>query len=140
MISVLADGEERHRLEDVEGRSIGWIRQKAVGFRGFPTERDAMRAAVDAWGALQRVLQREYAGWPRHEPALDRLRLVHDGAYEWISDGARPLARLHRPKPASSSDTFAIELVLPSFATEGVAVSAAQVIAHALDGHAAAAA
>jgi hypothetical protein len=137
MIRVLADGEQRHRLEDAEGRLIGWIRRRAVGFRGFASERDAITAAVDGWRALESVLRREYAGWPRFEPAFDELRLVHDGAHEWISDGRTPLARLIRPPADGGSDgSFAIEFVLPSYASEGVAIAAAQVLARALQDHA----
>jgi hypothetical protein len=137
MIRVLADGEQRHRLEDAEGRFIGWIRRRAVGFRGFSSEREAMTAAVDGWRALESVLRREYPGWPRFEPVFDELRLVHDGAHEWISDGRTPLARIVRPPADGGSDaSFAIEFVLPSYATEGVAMAAAQVVARALYDHA----
>ncbi len=137
MIRVLADGEQRHRLEDAEGRLIGWIRRRAVGFSGFASERHAVTAAAHGWRALESVLRREYAGWPRFEPALDELHLVHDGAHEWISDGRTPLARLIRPPADGGSDetTFAIEFVLPSFATEGVAIAAAQVVAKAVNDH-----
>jgi hypothetical protein len=136
MITVLADGEQRHRLEDAEGRLIGWIRRRAVGFRGFASERDAISAAVDGWRALESVLRREYAGWPRFEPALTKLTFVHDGAHEWISDGRTPLARLLRPPADQESDaSFAIEFVLPSYASEGVAIAAAQVVARALQHH-----
>jgi hypothetical protein len=137
MVRVLADGEQRHRLEDADGNHIGWIRRRAVGFRGFQSERDATAAAVDAWRALESVLRREYTGWPRFEPVLEALRLVHDGAHEWISDGRTPLARLLRPTADAPSDApFAIEFVLPSYASEGVAIAAAQVVARALQDHA----
>jgi hypothetical protein len=136
MIRVLADGEQRHRLEDAEGRLIGWIRRRAIGFRGFASERDAITAAVDGWRALESVLRREYAGWPRFAPALDELHLVHDGAHQWISDGRTPLARLVRPPADAASDqSFAIEFVLPSYASEGVAIAAAHAVARALETH-----
>src|SRR3712207_4190769 len=136
MIRILADGEQRHRLEDAEGRLIGWIRRRAVGFRGFASELHATTAAVDGWRALESVLRREYAGWPRFEPARDELRLVHDGAHEWISDGRTPLARLIRPPADGGGETsYAIEFVLPSYASEGVAIAAAQVVAKALEHH-----
>jgi hypothetical protein len=136
MIRVLADGEQRHRIEDAEGRLIGWIRRRAVGFRAFPSEGHAMTAAVAGWRALESVLRREYAGWPRFEPATDELRLVHDGAHEWISDGRTPLVRLIRPAADVGPDgSFAIEFVLPSYATEGVVIAAAQVVAGALQAH-----
>jgi hypothetical protein len=137
MVRFLADGEQRHRLEDADGNQIGWIRRRAVGFRGFQSEGDATAAAVDGWRALASVLRREYAGWPRFEPVLESLHLVHDGAHEWISDGRTPVARLLRPTADGPSDApFAIEFVLPSYATEGVAIAAAQVMARALRDHA----
>lgn len=55
-----------------------------------------------------------------------------DGAYEWIADGAHPLARLHPPSNAGDRGLFALEFVLPSYASEGVAISVAQVLGHAL--------
>ena len=137
MIRVLTDGEQRHRLEDAEGRLIGWIRRRTVGFRGFTSEHDAMSAAVVGWRALESVLRREYSGWPRFDPVLDELRLVHDGAHEWISDGRIPLVRLVRPPAdAGPGAPLAIEFVLPSYATEGVAIAAAQAVARALQHHA----
>jgi hypothetical protein len=91
---------------------------------------------VAAWQALKSVLRRQYAGWPAYEPALDQLRLVHDGAYEWISDGMSPLARVLRP-PADRAVAagLAIEFVLPSYASEGVAVAAAQLMSQRLRDH-----
>ena len=136
MVKILADGEQRHRLEDADGNRIGWIRRRAIGFGGFQSERDAMAAAVDAWRGLESVLRRAYTGWPRFKPALDALRLVHDGAHEWISDGRTPLARLIRPPADAAADaSLAIEFVLPSYASEGVAIAAAQVIARELEAH-----
>jgi hypothetical protein len=35
------------------------------------------------------------------------VRLVHDGAYEWVADGEHPLARLHRPPADARVGTFA---------------------------------
>ena len=128
MIRILADGESRHRLETDAGRHVGWIRRRAIGLRGFATEGAALRAAPRAWRSLELVLKREYPGWPRFDPAFDRLRLVHDGAYEWISDGLTPIARLHRPREGADA-SFGIEFVLPSFSTEGVAIAAALLMA-----------
>jgi hypothetical protein len=100
-----------------------------------------MAAAVAARRALDAALRREYAGWPRHELTLERLRLAHDGAYEWITDGRNPVARLHRPaadtgRGSPRGESYAIELVLPSFASEGVTIAAAQCIARAVGGDA----
>jgi hypothetical protein len=128
MIRILADGENRHRVESEDGRHLGWIRRRVIGLRGFASESDAIQAATRAWHALEAILRREYPGWPRFEPSFDRLRLVHDGAYEWISDGKTPIARLHRPGEAKDS-SYGVEFVLPSFSSEGVAIAAALVMA-----------
>jgi hypothetical protein len=135
MITVHADGDGRHRLEDAAGRPVGWVRDRAIGFQGLPGEGGALAAVVAAWPALTAALRRHYFGTPRHELAPDRLRVVHDGAYEWVTDGQRPLARLHRPPADLAGEDLAIEFVLPSYATEGVVVSVAQVVGAALAQH-----
>ena len=135
MLNVHADGENRHRLEDHAGAQVGWIRGRAIGFTGIASERDALRAAATGSRALQVALRRHYPGWPQYEPALETLKLVHDGAYEWVSDGKVPLARLVRPFPSVGRDGFGLEYVLPSFASEGVAITIAQALAHALQHH-----
>jgi len=136
MVRALADGEGRHRLEGVDGRDIGWIVRRAIGFRGFATETHAMDAALDSWRALEASLNREYAGRPKREVLVDALHIVHEGSSEWISDGRTRLARLQRlPDDMSGLPEFAIELQLPSYATEGVAIAAAQVVARAIRHH-----
>ena len=110
MVRALADGEERHRLEDAEGRDIGWIVRRAIGFRGFPSEGAAMRAAFASWQALEGALNREYAGRPKRDVSPEQLRIVHDGSAEWVSDGQLPLARLQRPNDDGPAASFAIEL------------------------------
>src|SRR5688500_5973762 len=94
MVRALADGEGRHRLEGVDGRDIGWIVRRAIGFRGFATETHAMDAALDSWRALEASLNGEYAGRPKREVLVDALHIVHEGSSEWISDGRTRLARL----------------------------------------------
>ena len=136
MVRAFADGEDRHRLEDVNGRNIGWIVRRAIGFQGFATESVAMRAALDSWHALEAALNREYAGRPKREVLADRLHVVQDGSREWISDGHVRLAQLQRrPDDDAGAAAFAIELQLPTYATEGVAIAAAQVVARAIRDH-----
>ena len=130
MLQVLPDGERRYRLID-DGREVGWIRGRAVRLFGFVSEQEVMTAARTAWRALQEVLARAVAR------AADRglpqeLRLVHDGAYEWITDGTMPIARLFRPRPLEGS-SYSIELVVPAYVDEQIAVSAAHAIAEALN-------
>ena len=135
MIRVHADGDGRHRLEDESGRDVGWIHGRAVGLRGMGNEGRAMIAVGVLWPVFDSALRRHYFGFPSHEVSIDGLRLVHDGAYEWISDRQRPLARLHRPRAGQAHASFAVEFVLPSYANEGVIISVAQVMATALQAH-----
>ena len=131
MLKILNHGDHKYDVEDSSGVKIGWISGRSIGFRGFVTEADAREAAVAARWALDRALSRHCAEWPRYEVALDRIRTVHDGAYEWFSDGTTPIARLLRPQRRAYDSSFGIELVLPSSARHGVAIAAARSIASA---------
>ena len=131
MLQILPDGDGRYRLIDGDGREVGWIRGRALRFFGVLSEQEMMTAASKAWRALQTVLAR--AVGRAADGALPRqLRVVHDGAYEWISDGMIPIARVFRSK-SSIDSSLAIELVMPSYADEQLAKSAALAIAEALD-------
>ena len=131
MLKIVNHGDDKYAIEDSSGAKIGWISGRSIGVRGFVTEADAREAAVAARWALDRVLSQHCAEWPRHETALDRIRTVHDGAYEWFSDGTVPIARLLRPQRRAYDGSFGIELVLPSSAGHGVAIAAARSIASA---------
>ena len=132
MLKISDHGDGKYDVVDSSGTKIGWISGRPIGFRGFATEADAREAAVAAWRALDRVLRQHAAKSPRHEPALDRIRTVHDGAYEWFSDGTAPIARLLRPQRRAYDSSFGVELVLPSDAGEGIAIAAARGIASAI--------
>ena len=56
---------------------------------------------------------------------------MHDGVHEWFHDGSSAIARLLRPRPGARHDSFGIELALPSYATEGVAIAVAHSVATA---------
>jgi len=88
---------------------------------------------VVVFPALDAALERQFPGWPRHEPTADGIRLAHDGAYQWITDGERPLARLVRAPAPSSGAPFALEFVMPSFASEGAMIAVAGTMVRALD-------
>ena len=129
MLKIISDGENRFRLESATGADIGWIRGRTIGFRGLPNESAAIRAGVEASRALESALQRQYPGRPVPEISKKGVRLVYDGAYEWIADGNRPLARVLRPAPPPyEDDSFGIELQVPSYATHHVAISAANAV------------
>jgi hypothetical protein len=132
MFSFLSEGNGKYRIMFGNDTAVGWINDRTIGFRGMTTERAAHDAAAIAWQAMDAVLITQYAGWPRREPRLDQMRLAHDGAYEWFHEGTMPIARLLRPHRRAFNGTFGIELVLPSYSTEGVAVAVAQAVAKAV--------
>lgn len=128
MFKVFIDGnDDRLRLENAVGDVLGWIRGHGVGFCGLPSEKAAVRAAVAAWRPLEEALQRAYPGRPPRPIKESGIRLVHDGAYEWIADGNRPIARLLRPHTTRNPGaSFGVEFMLPSYATHHATIAAAQ--------------
>jgi hypothetical protein len=132
MLKVLNDGNDKHRLEDGAGKSIGWINGRSIGFRGFATESDARDAAIVARRTLDAALRQEYPTWPCHDAALEETHSIHDGPDEWLYAGTRAIARLLRPQRRAYDYSFGIELVLPSYASEGVAITAAHSLARAV--------
>lgn len=132
MFNIIGDGDGKYRIMLGDEVAVGWLNNRAVGFRGMATEEAAREAASVAWRAMDQVLTNQYAGWPRREPRLDQMRITHDGAFEWFHEGTMPIARLLRPHRRAFNATFGIELVLPTYATEGVGVSVAQAVAQAV--------
>jgi hypothetical protein len=108
MFSVRAEGSGRYRLEDGTGTEVGWIRGRSIGFRGLHSDAEAIGAASAGWRTLQSALRRAHAAWPSPSVDWEHLRFVHDGAYEWISDGVVPLARLHRTTRMAAHDRDAL--------------------------------
>jgi hypothetical protein len=143
MFSVIGDGPGRYRLGNATGADAGWIRGRAIGFRGLRTEAEAIVAASAGWRTLQSLLHREYAAWPRQDVDWELLRFVNDGAYEWASDGRIPLARLYRTSHAAAQRPddlaaawpvrqLAIEFVVPSWMSEESMIPLAHALWHAL--------
>ena len=134
MVKVLAHGEDSYRLVNTAGSDVGWIRPRTIGFGGFATEEAAFAAALAGGRALANRFKREFGV---SHPALSerpRLRKKLDGAYEWIADGRVPIARLIREETETSQvERFAIEFVLPSYASDAVAINSAQVVYGAID-------
>jgi hypothetical protein len=135
MMRVFGEGDDLYRLEDGAGAHIGTIRGRTISFRGFSTEIAARDAAVAAWCAMNDALRREYPSWPLRELVRERLSTTHDGAYEWFYDGTKAIARLIRPRPGARELTYGIELVLPSYSSEGVAIMASHAMASAVAPH-----
>lgn len=123
-------GDGQHRLETNWGRTIAWVRGHAVGVDGFQSLADALAAALRLRLIVDDVLAREYParhGAPRRPSAL---RLVHDGAYEWVAAGNVPVARVHPPRTIGLPNvSVALEFVLPSFVSETTALAVARAIA-----------
>lgn len=125
MLTVLSDGDGKYRLEDSAGRLECSINGRAITHRGFHTERAARDGALAGWQALGEALRQEFPGWLEYTPVTDRLRIVHDGAYEWFYDGTTAIARLLRPQRDGEDATLGIQFLLPSYATDGIVISAA---------------
>jgi hypothetical protein len=133
MLQVFETAEASFRLSDGQGRDVGWIRGTAFGFGGFATEEDAVAAAVAGSDALSAYLERSFGQPATPADPGAPVTLVHDGAYEWVSRGMRPLARLHRPDPARAAidrrePSWRIEFVLPSYVRAGATIGAAQLV------------
>ena len=135
MVRVIGTDDGGYRLEQVDGALLGTVRNRVVRLGRFSSDEDAISAAQALWTALDAALQRHYASWPRYAPDPAALRLVHDGAYEWVSDGVRPLARVIRSPSRPALGHARLEFVLPTFATEGVAIGVATALVKALEQH-----
>ena len=137
MLSVFETGEASFRLSDRHDEDVGWIRGGTLGFDGFDTEADAISAAVAGSEALRSHLERINGALDVVAAPTGRTRVVHDGAYEWVSRGTVPLARLYRPGRDGTVPKrrgHAVEFVLPSYVKAGSVITAAQVVHHAIAG------
>jgi hypothetical protein len=130
MFKVFIDGnDDRLRLEDEKGEKIGWIHGHTIGFGSLESEKDALVAAAEASRALENTLQRAYTGDTSRRLRNSKIDVMHDGAYEWIVAGFRPLARLLRPRTERNfDDSFALEFLVPSYATQHVTLAVAHSI------------
>jgi hypothetical protein len=87
MFSVLEEAPGRYRLGNGPGGDAGWIRGKAIGFRGLRNEAEAIVAASAGWRTLQSLLHREYSTWPRQEVGGPARRLAVEFVVPaWMSD------------------------------------------------------
>lgn len=144
MFSVLAEGPRRFRLENGTGSNAGWIRGKSIGFRGLRNDAEAIVAASAGWRTLQSLLHGEGAARPRQKVDWEHLRFVNDGAYEWVSDGRMPLARVYRTGHGTvrtgddvagaggSKPELAIEFVVPTWMSDESVIPLAHALWHAL--------
>ena len=121
-------GDRKHRLEGPSGHLVGWIHGHAIGLSGLLDEQEALAWAPALRRALDDALARHYPGRYRAVNDFADLRLVHDGAYEWIAAGNVPLARVYRSASRSADGYVALEFVLPSYASERAAIACADVL------------
>ena len=129
MVAVFAHGEDAFRLVNAAGRDVGWIRPRTIGFGGFMTEQGARAAALDGAHALASCLKREFGVAHLELSEHKRARIVRDGTNEWIVDGRVRVARLLRVETGRTRDpAFAIEFLLPPYATDAIAINAAQLV------------
>ena len=122
-------GDRKYRLETAASRLIGWIHGHAIGLSGLRDDAEALKWVPALRRVLDDALRRQYPGRYRPVGDLADLRLVHDGAYEWIAAGDIPIGRLHRPSSGRSDGCLAVEFVLPSYATEAVTMACAEILA-----------
>jgi hypothetical protein len=129
MVTVFAHGEDAFRLANAAGHDVGWVRPKVIGFGGFATEDRARAAALDGARVLASCLKREFGVAHLELSDRPRVRIVRDGANEWVVDGKVRVARLLRvERGRGRGEEFAIEFLLPPYATDAVAINAAQVV------------
>lgn len=133
MITIMVDGNNGHYLENADGSRVAHIRQRTVRLGGLESKAQAIAATVEVRRVFDAELARHLPGWTSTVPVAEQLRLVHDGAYEWISDGQKPLARLVRASFDGAMDKpWSIEFVFPSYVNDGVLISSAHVMVGAL--------
>ena len=133
MLAVIAHGDDAFRLVDTTGRDVGWVRPKAIGFSGFVSENAARAAALDGARALVRCLKREFGVTHLELNDPPRARTIRDGDGEWVADGRVRVARLLRVENGGGiGRALAIEFRLPPYASQAVAINAAQVVYGAL--------
>jgi hypothetical protein len=95
-------------------RTIGWISDDRVGFRGFADELEAAHAAWVAHRTLARRLSRTHGTRPLPID-VEPLALRDEAGTEQILAGGRPIAQLVRPgaEGRAGSDSFGFEIRVP---------------------------
>src|SRR5689334_17589015 len=126
--NMVSLGDRKHRLEGPSGHVIGWIHGHAIGLSGLLDDQEALAWAPSLRRAVDDTLERHYRGRYRPVKEFTDLRLVHDGAYEWIAAGNVPIARVYRSASGRVDGSVALEFVLPSYASERATIACADVL------------
>lgn len=102
-----------------DGRAVGWIRGRSIGFRGFANETDAGTGAWVAYGTVARRLSRGTGGGPT-PGAVEPLTFRQLDEREIILATGREIGTLIRPGAGSRSgrDAFGFEIEIPAPADE----------------------
>jgi hypothetical protein len=133
-IQVVADGADGYRLLAPDGGLVGWVRGRAIGVTGFPSEDAAVAAAIRSYRVLAPWLERQRLH-PLTMLGDGPARLVHDGAHRWLLVGRVQVARLHAERPrGADASVHAFEIVLKGAISEGMAIHAALVSVRAANG------
>jgi hypothetical protein len=126
-LSIFEYGDGRFRLFHGD-REVGWVEDRAIGFAGFDSDDDAVRAATVAYDALSDWLarQRRQEAAPRRGR---RLRLRMEGGEHRLTLGDVAVGRLVAG-PADDvvqGSSCGFELLLPP------RIGAPLTVAHVLD-------
>ncbi len=133
-IRVVSDGADGYRLLSPDGDMVGWVRGRAIGVNGFPSEDAAVAAAIRSYRVLAPWLERQHLH-PLATLGDEPARLVHDGAHRWVQVGRVPVARLSVEGHTGSGDaTHTFEIVVKGTISEGMAIHAALVTVRAANG------
>ncbi|HEU4565993.1 MAG TPA: hypothetical protein VFS05_15140 [Gemmatimonadaceae bacterium] len=132
-LHVFDFGDGAYRLH-ADGREVGWVAGRAVGFRGFESVRAAVGAATTAYDVLGAWLAR----LRRAELAPRRRRVLRvrgDGKLTWLTLGGVPVGRIVQMDGDDAGDArdFAFELLMPPALGPVLALRAAQVAHAALE-------
>jgi hypothetical protein len=133
-LKVFGDPAAGFTLHDEHENQIGWVRDRTIGFRCFPTVEHAAAGARIAYTTLATWSARLGATQAVTELGDGELRIVNDGAYTWFASEQIPVARLMRPRADIARDAglHGIELVLPRGIGAVTAIGGAQVVYSAL--------
>lgn len=133
-LSVIADGSGGFRLHR-DGEQIGWIEGRAIGFRGFDSAKEARHAAGTAYGALRGWLARQRRTELVPGSRRAALQTRRDGAVMWLTLGGPAIGRIVEPHERNpfGKGGYGFELDMPTLLRPVNVISAARVIATALE-------
>ena len=130
-LNIFEHGDGHFRLFR-DGREVGWVDNRDVGFLGFDTEADAADAAIVAYDALSVWLARQSRAQRIPQRRLD-LRVENGETSLTLGDIVIGRLASESGDHAAASPVHGFELKLPP--RVGAPLSAAHVIDQALTRH-----